>query len=57
MLVSKRKGGVSMLEFTWNVFSKTGDIQTYLLFKELEKEKKKEPNPTEDELAEVDFPL
>ncbi|MBO8176848.1 MAG: YqzL family protein [Bacillus sp. (in: Bacteria)] len=46
-----------MLEFTWNVFTKTGDIQTYLLFKELEKEKKKEPNPTEDELAEVDFPL
>ncbi|OZT13511.1 YqzL family protein [Priestia aryabhattai] len=27
-----------MLNFTWNVFSQTGSIDTYLLFKELEKE-------------------
>ncbi|MCY8418814.1 YqzL family protein, partial [Bacillus spizizenii] len=27
-----------MLNFTWNVFSQTGNVDTYLLFKELEKE-------------------
>ena len=28
-----------MLDFTWKVFTQTGNIDTYLLFKELEKEK------------------
>ena len=27
-----------MLNFTWKVFTQTGDIDTYLLYKELEKE-------------------
>ena len=27
-----------MLEFTWKIFEETGSIDTYLLFKELEKE-------------------
>lgn len=28
-----------MFEFAWKVFSKTGNVDTYLLLKELEKEK------------------
>ncbi|WP_072887929.1 YqzL family protein [Ornithinibacillus halophilus] len=27
-----------MIDFTWKVFSQTGNIETYLLMKELEKE-------------------
>ncbi|MDF2945669.1 MAG: YqzL-like protein [Bacillales bacterium] len=27
-----------MLDFTWKVFSKTGSIDSYLLYKELERE-------------------
>jgi hypothetical protein len=46
-----------MLDFTWKVFSQTGNIDTYLLFKELEKERQETPVNMEDELAEVDFPV
>ncbi|MDQ0213913.1 hypothetical protein J2S13_000307 [Oikeobacillus pervagus] len=46
-----------MLDFTWRVFSETGCIDTYLLFKELEKEQQSDPLATDDELAEADFPL
>lgn len=46
-----------MLDFTWKVFSQTGSIDTYLLFKELEKENDGGPDSGEDELAEVDFPI
>lgn len=46
-----------MLDFTWKVFSQTGNIDTYLLFKEIEKEKQEIPGSQQDELAEVDFPV
>lgn len=41
-----------MLEFTWKLFSETGNIDTYLLYKELEKEEMEIPSKEEDELAE-----
>lgn len=31
-----RKAGFLVLDITWKVFSQTGNIETYLLFKELE---------------------
>ncbi|MCM3586296.1 YqzL family protein [Mesobacillus maritimus] len=46
-----------MLDFTWKVFKQTGNIDTYLLFKELEQEKREIPENQEDELAEIDFPI
>ncbi|AYA77065.1 MULTISPECIES: YqzL family protein [Robertmurraya] len=45
-----------MMDFTWKVFSQTGNIDTYLLFKELEKENQDIPGNQDDELAEVEFP-
>lgn len=45
-----------MLDFTWKVFSQTGNIDTYLLFKELEKENQENPENHEVELAE-EFPF
>jgi YqzL-like protein len=45
------------LDFTWKVFKQTGNIDTYLLFKELEKETQDLPGSSEQELAEVDFPI
>lgn len=46
-----------MLEFTWKLFSNTGNIDTYLLFKELEKDNQEIPGEQDDELAELDFPI
>lgn len=46
-----------MLDFTWNVFTQTGNINTYLLFKELEKERQEIPDNLDDELAQIDFPV
>ena len=46
-----------MLDFTWKVFSQTGNIDTYLLFKELEKENPEIPDSKDDELEEIDFPI
>ncbi|MFB6465773.1 YqzL family protein [Cytobacillus sp. Hz8] len=46
-----------MLEFTWKVFSQTGNIDTYLLFKELEKENQEIPGNQNEELADADFPI
>lgn len=46
-----------MLEFTWKIFSNTGNIDTYLLFKELEKDNQEIPGEQDDELAELDFPI
>jgi YqzL-like protein len=51
------RGGISMLDFTWKVFSQTGNIDTYLLFKQLEKETSEIPDGKDDELEEVDFPI
>ncbi|WP_074433039.1 MULTISPECIES: YqzL family protein [Neobacillus] len=46
-----------MLDFTWKVFTQTGNIDTYLLFKELEKENQEIPGSLNEELAEIDFPI
>lgn len=46
-----------MLDFTWKVFSQTGNIDTYLLFKELEKTHHEIPGMQEEELAELDYPI
>jgi hypothetical protein len=57
VLVKYLKGGVSVLDFTWKIFSQTGNIDTYLLFKELEKEEREKPGNHDEELAETDFPI
>jgi Icc-related predicted phosphoesterase len=46
-----------MLDFTWKVFTQTGNIDTYLLFKELEKENQEIPGNQNEELAQIDFPI
>ncbi|MDX8364194.1 YqzL family protein [Cytobacillus sp. Hm23] len=46
-----------MLDFTWSIFSQTGNIDTYLLFKELEKENDGGPEDKENDLAKLDFPM
>ncbi len=47
----------SMLNFTWSVFSQTGNIDTYLLYKELEREMEETPDKDFNELAQLDFPI
>jgi len=49
--------GFSMMDFTWKVFTQTGSIDTYLLFKELEKENQEIPGNLNEELAQIDFPI
>lgn len=46
-----------MLNFTWNVFTKTGSIETYLLIKELEQEGQEVLNQLDEELADFDSPI
>jgi hypothetical protein len=46
-----------MLEFTWKLFSQTGSIDTYLLFKELEREQQRSGDEQKSELEEVDQPI
>ena len=46
-----------MLDFTWKVFSQTGNIDTYLLYKELEQTTEERPDLQDEELAELDFPI
>ncbi|WP_379966187.1 YqzL family protein [Ectobacillus sp. sgz5001026] len=46
-----------MLNFTWNVFTKTGSIETYLLIKELEQEGQEVLIQQDDELADFDSPI
>ncbi|RHW41025.1 YqzL family protein [Neobacillus notoginsengisoli] len=46
-----------MLDFTWKVFSQTGNIDTYLLFKEMDKERQEIPGNLDEELAQTDFPV
>jgi len=49
--------GFIMLDFTWKVFSQTGNIDTYLLFKELEKDNHEIPGIQDEELANLDSPI
>ncbi|HLR80641.1 MAG TPA: YqzL family protein [Bacillota bacterium] len=37
-----------MIDFTWKVFSQTGNVETYLLLKELEEEPKVEARNTSE---------
>jgi len=46
-----------MKNFTWNVFRQTGSIDTYLLFKEIEKDFDNDPIADHEELEEVDIPV
>lgn len=46
-----------MLDFTWKVFSQTGNIETYLLMKEIEKDYQETADDQNEELAEIDSPL
>ncbi len=46
-----------MMDFTWKIFTQTGSIDTYLLFKELEKENQEIPGNQNEELAQIDFPV
>lgn len=45
----------SMLDFTWKLFSQTGNIDTYLLFKELERETKEQASDSTYHLSERDY--
>ncbi|WP_170007705.1 YqzL family protein [Bacillus fonticola] len=45
-----------MLDFTWSIFKQTGNIDTYLLLKEMEQEGYSEPK-SEEELAQLQFPF
>lgn len=45
-----------MMDFSWNVFLQTGNIDTYLLIKELEKENQEIPGNLNEQLAQIDFP-
>lgn len=46
-----------MLNFTWNVFTKTGSIETYLLIKELEQEGQEILTKQDEELSDFDSPI
>jgi hypothetical protein len=46
-----------MLDFTWKVFAQTGNIDTYLLFKELEKDNQEMPEKYDEKLAEIEYPF
>ncbi|WP_082174549.1 YqzL family protein [Bacillus sp. FJAT-27231] len=46
-----------MLDFTWKVFSETGSVEMYLLYKEIEKGGKYSPFEQEQQLASPDFPV
>ncbi|MFC3882959.1 YqzL family protein [Bacillus songklensis] len=47
-----------MLDFTWRVFSSTGNIDTYLLFKEIQKENMETPDDSQDEeLKDFNLPV
>ncbi|MCD7033061.1 YqzL family protein [Metabacillus sp. GX 13764] len=46
-----------MLDFTWKIFSNTGNIDTYLLFKQLEQDRDDDADLQMDERAVDEFPL
>ena len=46
-----------MMDFTWKVFLQTGNIDTYLLSKELEKENQEIPGNQNEDLEQMDFPV
>ncbi|HHW36900.1 MAG TPA: YqzL family protein [Bacillales bacterium] len=46
-----------MLDFTWKIFSQTGDLETYLLMKEIEREYQETTDINFNELIQIDSPL
>lgn len=46
-----------MLDFTWEIFTETGNLDTYLLFKEIEVEKQERAEQSTKELVLIDFPV
>jgi hypothetical protein len=46
-----------MIDFTWKLFSQTGNIDTYLLFKEIERENQNAADEQEQERVEIDYPI
>ncbi|MCR2820429.1 YqzL family protein [Lederbergia panacisoli] len=46
-----------MYEFTWKVFKETGNVDTYLLLKELEKEEHMSILPYMENSDEIDYPV
>ena len=46
-----------MYEFTWKVFKETGNVDIYLLLKELEKDENINILPLVEDAAEVDYPV
>jgi hypothetical protein len=49
--------GFMMLDFTWEIFAETGNVDTYLLFKEMEVDKQGRAEQSDEELAHIDFPV
>ena len=46
-----------MMALTWKVFLQTANIDTYLLYTELEKENQEIPGNQNEDLAQMDFPV
>lgn len=57
MYIQFEKGGMKMYEFTWKVFKETGNVNTYLLLKELEKEEHLDILPEIDVSDDEDKPI
>jgi len=46
-----------MLDSTWSVFKETGNIDTYLLYKEIQLEHQDSSEGMNEELADLNFPI
>lgn len=46
-----------MLDFTWKIFKETGNVDTYLLFKEIQLDNQAPFESNEEELAEINTTL
>lgn len=47
-----------MLDFTWSIFKETGNIDTYLLFKEIQMENQEPFEISDNEvLTDMNFPI
>lgn len=46
-----------MIDFTWKIFSQTGNLETYLIMKEIEREYQETADINFNELIQTDSPL
>ncbi|WP_017755821.1 YqzL family protein [Calidifontibacillus oryziterrae] len=46
-----------MVDLTWKIFSQTGNLETYLLMKEIERERQETAKKDFNELVEIESPL